>query len=144
MLRSRFYEAQRSLLKLSGNRGETPPKDNSHITTSHIYIIRNEAFEPYLAHAITCASSIGVDLNLSYSEYDDSLAFARIPKDSDYTVLWLNWERIPESAIVRFFSVDSPISTWAKDPKIYFVLPSDIGTHSVSDFESALEKLGWP
>ena len=143
MLRSRFYEAQPSLLKLSGNRGETPPKDNSHITTSHIYIIRNEPFEPYLAHAITCASSIGVDLNLSYSEYDDSLAFTRIPEDSDYTVLWLNWERIPQSLIDRFFSVDSPISTWAKDLTMYFVLPSDNGTHSVSDFESALEKLGW-
>jgi len=144
MLRSRFYEAQRSLLKLSGNRGETPPKDNSHITTSHIYIIRNEPFEPYLAHAITCASSIGVDLNLNYSEYDDSLAFTRIPEDSDYAVLWLNWERIPQTVIDRFFSVDSPISTWAKDSKVYFVLPSDVGTHSVSDFESALEKLGWP
>jgi FkbH-like protein len=143
MLRSRFYEAQRSLLKLSGNRRETPAKDNSHISTSHIYIIRNEPLEPYLAHAITCASSIGVDLNLSYSEYDDSLAFTRIPEDSDYTVLWLNWERIPQSVIDRFFSVDSPISTWAKDLKMFFVLPSDIGTHSVSDFESALEKLGW-
>jgi FkbH-like protein len=143
MLRSRFYEAQRSLLKLSGNRGETPPKDNYHITTSHIYIIRNEPFEPYLAHAISCASSIGVDLNLSYSEYDDSLAFTRIPEDADYTVLWLNWERIPQSVIDRFFSVESPISTWAKDLKIYFVLPSEIGTHRVSEFESALEKLGW-
>jgi FkbH-like protein len=143
MLRSRFYEVQRSLLKLSGNRGETPPKDNSHITTSHIYIIRNEPFEPYLAHAITCASSIGVDLNLSYSEYDDSLAFTRIPDACDYTVLWLNWERIPQSAINRFFRLGSPISTWARDLKMYFVLPSEIGTQSVSDFESALEKLGW-
>ena len=144
MLRSRFYDAQHSLLKLSGNRGEIPPKNNPHITASNIYVIRNEPFEPYLAHAITCASSIGVDLNFSYSEYDDSLAFNRIPEDSDYTVLWLNWERIPQSVIDRFFRINSSISIWAANPKVYFVLPSEFGTHSVSDIESALEKLGWP
>ncbi len=143
MLRSHFYEAQYSLLKLTGNRGEVPPKDNFHIASSQIFIIRNEPFEPYLEHAITCASSIGINLNLTYSEYDDSLVFTRIPENSDYIVLWLNWERIPELSIERFFDIDSPIANWARNSKVYFVLPSEFGTHSVTDFKLILEKLGW-
>ena len=143
MHRSHFYHSQYSLLKLTGNRGEVPAKDNSHITSSQIFIIRNEPFEPYLEHAITCASLIGVNLHLNYSEYDDSLAFTHIPEDSDYGVLWLNWERIQQLAVDRFFAFDSPIATWATNSKMFFVLPSEFGTHSVKEFEIALETLGW-
>ena len=129
---------------MTGNRAEIPQKDAHTITTSHIYIVRNEAFEPYLAHAINCAAQIGVDLNLKYSEYGDSIEFTELPENSDFIVLWFNWERIPAASMDQFFNKNSLLATWAKDPRIFFVLPSSYGLHEIEYFNSKLASIEWP
>jgi FkbH-like protein len=106
--------------------------------------VRNEAFEPYLAHGINCANLIGVNLTLDFSAYNDVLVFTEIPEVTDYVVLWLNWERISLENLPEFFNPNSQIANWANDSRFYFVLPSAFGNHNVSKFESDLEKLGWP
>ena len=144
MHRSNFYTVQESLIKMTGNRAEIPQRDSLTITTCQIYVVRNEAFEPYLAHAINCAAQIGVDLTLKYSEYDDSITFTELPEHSDFVVLWLNWERIPVANISQFFNKNSLLASWSSDSKIFFVLPSQHGLHSIEYFKSELERLGWP
>lgn len=144
MLRSNIFSFQESLLKLSRNRAEIPPKDSSHITTSQIYIVRNEAYEPYLAHAVNCASAIGVDLTLQYSNYDDTMKFVQIPKEANFVVLWLNWERITENAVALFFQSDSIVTELLADSRVHFVLPSKFGTIGKSSVKMELDNLGWP
>ncbi len=144
MLRSQYFLNQSNLLKMFSNRAGMPPKDLMNISTSRIFVIRNEALEPFLAHSTNCANLIGIDLGFYFSEYVDSIAFTEIPEDSDFMVLWLNWERIEPNTIEQFFARDSRISAWATDQRCYFVLPSAVGAHSSSYFKKHLDKLGWP
>jgi FkbH-like protein len=144
MYRSNFFKVQDSLIKMTGNRAEIPKKDALTIATSHIYVVRNEAFEPYLAHAINCAAQIGVDLTFEYSEYNDSISFTEFPEHTDFKVLWFNWERIPTASLEQFFNEDSLLSAWAKDSKVFFVLPSAHGLHDIDFFKSKLESIEWP
>jgi FkbH-like protein len=144
MYRSNFFKVQDSLIKMTGNRAEIPQKDALTIATSHIYVVRNEAFEPYLAHAINCAAQIGVDLTLEYSEYNDSISFTELPERKDFIVLWFNWERIPTASLEQFFNEDSLLATWAQDSKVFFVLPSSHGLHDIDFFKSELESIKWP
>ena len=66
MHRSNYFKVQDSLIRMTGNRAEIPQKDALTIVTCQIYVVRNEAFEPYLAHAINCAAQIGVNLTFKY------------------------------------------------------------------------------
>jgi FkbH-like protein len=144
MHRSSFYKVQNSLVKMTRNRAEIPLKDSNCLVSSSIFIVRNEAFEPYLAHAINCAAQIGVDLGFEYSDYNDSFDFIDLPKNSNFVVLWLNWERIKVENLEHFFDFTSRISNWASDPRIFFVLPSSHGVHRIDYFKSKLTSLGWP
>jgi FkbH-like protein len=129
---------------MSRNRAEIPQKDALTIVNSSIFIVRNEAFEPYLAHAINCAAQIGVNLSLEFSEYNDSINFTEIPEKTNFVVLWLNWERIQIENLDQIFSPKSKLAAWARDPRIFFVLPSQHGLHNLSYFNSKLESLEWP
>jgi len=144
MLRSNFYSIQESLLKLSGNRHEISRKDGPYVATNKVFLIRNEAYEPYLAHGVNCASQIGINLLMSYSDYDDSLSYVVIPKEADQIVIWINWDRIPPSQISRYFEANSLISRSSTDTKFYFVLPSEYGLHDIALFQSKLTAIGWP
>ena len=144
MLRSQFFLNQNNLLKMVSNRAGIPPKDSINISASRVFVIRNEALEPFLAHSTNCANLIGIDLGFYCSEYIDSIAFTEIPAESDFMILWLNWDRIKPESVAHFFSANSRISSWARDSRCYFVLPSAVGMHRNSDFKKYLEKLGWP
>lgn len=144
MLRSNFYKVQNSLLKLSGNRHEIPGKDGPFLALNKIFVLRNEAFEPYLAHGINCAAQIGIDLVLNYSEYDDSLRYAEIPEDSDQILIWLNWDRISSDQIPRYFADNSLLSICSTDSKYFFVTPSKFSKHNQAFFHLQLAQIGWP
>lgn len=144
MLRSNVHLIQNSLLKLSGNRPEIPGRDKAHIASTSAYIIRNEAYEPYLAHAINSASAIGIDFSLEYSNYDDSLQFVQIPSSVEFVIIWLNWERISENSLSFFFTTGSVFSTLASNANVYLVLPSEFGSLNCNSFASKLDKIGWP
>lgn len=144
MLRSNFYSIQESLLKLSGNRHEISRKNGPYVATNKVFLIRNEAYEPYLAHGVNCAAQIGINLLMSYSDYDDSLSYVVIPEESDQIVIWINWDRIPSNQISRYFEANSLLSRSSTDSKFYFVLPSEHGLHDIALFESKLTAMGWP
>jgi FkbH-like protein len=144
MLRSNFYSIQESLIKFSGNRHEISIKEGPYLATNRVFLIRNEAYEPYLAHGVNCAAQIGVNLLMSYSDYDDSLRYVVIPEESNQIVIWINWDRIPSNQISRYFESKSLISSSSANEKYYFVLPSEYGAHDVALFQSKLTTIGWP
>lgn len=144
MLRSNFYTIQGPLLKLSGNRHEFAGTRGPFIASNKIFVIRNEAFEPYLAHGVNCAAQIGVELKLNFSGYDDSFSYFVIPEDVDQVVIWMNWDRIPPSQLNRFFQSNARLLEYSTDARFYIVLPSKYGVHELCSFQSKLESIGWP
>lgn len=144
MLRSNFYTIQEPLLKLSGNRHEISGTKGPYVASNKVFVIRNEAFEPYLAHGVNCSAQIGVKLELSFSGYDDSLSYFVIPEDADQVVIWMNWDRIPPSQLNRYFQGNARLLAYSTDSRIYIILPSEFGVHELTTFQSKLESIGWP
>jgi FkbH-like protein len=74
-------------------RNETTDINGVNIFNGRIFVLRNEAWEPHLSHAVGIANMFSINLEFEYSIYDDSpLSY---PVNRDIPVLiWLNWDRV--------------------------------------------------
>jgi FkbH-like protein len=144
MKRSELYRFQAPIIKTWRNRFEIPPTDNDHITEVEFYVIRNEAYEPYLEHSKNYASLMGIDLRIEYSPYLDSLYFINAPETAQAIIIWMNWDRLKNEVIETLFVGESILSRLSKDNRFWVVLPGNFGSTSASFFEEKLANLGWP
>ncbi len=143
MLRSNFHLIQTPLLKMVRNRSEVPYRDSQNLEKVNLFVIRNEPFEPYLQIGVNCASALGVDLEITFSHYEDNFSLATVPTSSDFVVIWLNWERLSEDAIKLLIDNNPLLKTWACDERFYFVLPSKFTSSLNLQIRRSLDMLGW-
>jgi len=143
-MRSNFYNFQSDILKMNANRFEIPRADYNGVVETKIFIIRNEALEPYLTHSINCSSLIGVNLKIEYSNYDDTVATFQIPANSEFVVVWINWDRIPQTSFDLIFSNDLGLRGLINDGRVFFVVPNAASNFDRQELISRLDQIKWP
>lgn len=100
-------------------RNETTDINDNNIFNGRIFVLRNEAWEPYLTHAARIASMYSINLEFEYSIYDDSPLSYPVNKKIP-VLIWLNWDRVLNK---EKYIQDLEEIYEGKNP-IYLVLPT--------------------
>lgn len=123
--RSRFFEIQEAFaqyeVRISAMKKSSPP----HFQDINWYVLRNEAWEPFMDHGVNCASCFGLKQNLSFSGFGDVVDFNFLPETADNILIWLNWNRLNMQGIDFTLAKISQAVTDGTYGQIYVVPPSN-------------------
>lgn len=114
--RSEFSKIQHILVPEFLKRSKINARESPFIKKLHIHIIRNEPWESYTPYAQNLASLLGVDLQLTFSEYFQPFEVFGYQDQAEVCLIWFNWERVDTSSVdeliarTKFFLQESTIS----------------------------------
>lgn len=114
-----FFKVQHLVGKKIIRRNETNDINVTNVFHGRIFVLRNEAWEPHMAHAARIANIFSINLEFEYSIYDDSPLSYPINKNIP-VLIWLNWDRVQDKE--KYF-VDLEKIYEGRNP-IYLVLPT--------------------
>jgi len=92
-LPSKFYVNQPILTKDVVRRSDLLSFDDDLLYSGDVFVIRNEAWEPYLSHSANISKLFGIETTFDYSIYDDAL-FSFPKKTIKPILIWINWDRV--------------------------------------------------
>ena len=119
-LPSKFYVNQYILTKNVIRRSDLLFFHDDLLYSGDIFVIRNEAWEPYLSHSANISKLFGIEIIFDYSIYDDSLY--SFPKKTIKPILiWVNWDRI--SSAEKYLEKLNLVSI-NQNHKVFIVVPN--------------------